>query len=110
MAYEIVVIGASVGGLEAVSVFLAELGPRFSLPVAIAQHRAPAPPEGDIAAIWQRATPMAVADAEDKAPIVRRQLATRMAQRSALRANATSAASAPAPAAAATICSPDAVR
>ena len=71
MAYEIVVIGASVGGLEAVSVFLAELGPRFPLPVAIAQHRAPAPPEGDIAAIWQRATPMPVADAEDKSPIDR---------------------------------------
>ncbi len=69
MAYQIVVIGASAGGLEAVSVLLAQLPGDFGLPVVVAQHRAPAPPDGDIAGIWQRATPLRVADAEDKAPI-----------------------------------------
>lgn len=69
MAYEIIVIGASAGGLEAISVLLAQLPSDLALPVLIAQHRAPAPPDGDIAAIWQRATPLRVADAEDKAPI-----------------------------------------
>jgi len=68
MAYDIVVIGASVGGLEAVSQLLAQLPSDFALPVVIAQHRAPAP-DGDIAAIWQRVTALHVADAEDKAPI-----------------------------------------
>ena len=71
MAYEIVVIGASAGGLEAVSRLLAQLPREFNLPVAIAQHRAPAPPDGDLAVIWQRVTPLPVADAEDKAPIER---------------------------------------
>jgi two-component system chemotaxis response regulator CheB len=71
MAYEMVVIGASAGGLEAVSRLLAQLPREFKLPVAIAQHRAPAPPEGDLAAIWQRVTALPVADAEDKAPIER---------------------------------------
>jgi two-component system chemotaxis response regulator CheB len=71
MAYDIVVIGASAGGLEAVSRLLAQLPRDFNLPVAIAQHRAPAPPDGDLASIWQRVTPLPVADAEDKAPIAR---------------------------------------
>ena len=68
MAYEIIVIGASAGGLEAISVVLAQLPADLALPVAIAQHRAPEP-DGDIAGIWQRATPLKVADAEDKAAV-----------------------------------------
>jgi two-component system chemotaxis response regulator CheB len=69
MGYAIVVIGASAGGLEAVSVLLAQFPADFGLPVVVAQHRAPASPEGDLAGIWQRATPLPVAEAEDKAPI-----------------------------------------
>jgi two-component system chemotaxis response regulator CheB len=70
MGYGIIVIGASAGGLDAVSLLLAQLPGDLALPVAIAQHRAPAAPtEGDIAGIWQRATPLRVADAEDKEPI-----------------------------------------
>lgn len=69
MAYEIIVVGASAGGLDAISILLAQLPPDLALPVVIAQHRAPASPDGDIARVWQRATPLRVADAEDKGPI-----------------------------------------
>lgn len=66
MSYDFVVIGASVGGLEAVSLLLSQLAPDFSLPIAIAQHRAPAPPGGDLVGIWRRSTALPIADAEDK--------------------------------------------
>jgi two-component system chemotaxis response regulator CheB len=69
MPYDFVVIGASVGGLEAVSLLLRQLPPDFSLPIAIAQHRAPVPPDSDLAGIWQRSTALPIADAEDKVPI-----------------------------------------
>ena len=39
MGYEIVVIGASDGGLAALQAMLPELAPEFPLPVVIAQHR-----------------------------------------------------------------------
>jgi two-component system chemotaxis response regulator CheB len=39
MAFEIVVIGASYGGLSALQVMLPELSPEFPLPLVIVQHR-----------------------------------------------------------------------
>jgi two-component system chemotaxis response regulator CheB len=39
VAFEIVVIGASYGGLSALQILLSELSPEFSLPVVIVQHR-----------------------------------------------------------------------
>ncbi|MDT4953898.1 MAG: two-component system, chemotaxis family, protein-glutamate methylesterase/glutaminase [Acidobacteriota bacterium] len=39
MAFEIVVIGASYGGLSALQILLSELSPEFPLPVVIVQHR-----------------------------------------------------------------------
>ncbi|HEV2914803.1 MAG TPA: chemotaxis protein CheB [Pyrinomonadaceae bacterium] len=39
MAFEIVVIGSSYGGLSALQVFLRELSPEFPLPVVLVQHR-----------------------------------------------------------------------
>lgn len=39
MAFEIVVIGASYGGLAALQILLADLSPEFPLPVVIVQHR-----------------------------------------------------------------------
>ena len=71
MAYGVVVIGSSLGGLEAVSTVLAALPEGFPLPILIAQHRATVPPsDGELQAIWQRHTSLVVCDAEDKAPIV----------------------------------------
>ncbi len=70
MAYEVVVIGASLGGLEAVSTVLAALPSGFPLPVVVAQHRAAAPPaDDDLSVIWQRHTSLSVCEAEDKSPI-----------------------------------------
>ena len=69
MRYDIVVIGASVGGLEAVFLLLKQLPPDFSLPIAIAQHRAPSLRDGDLAGIWQRSIALPVGEAEDKMPI-----------------------------------------
>lgn len=70
MAYGVVVIGASFGGLEAVSTVLAALPAGFPLPVVIALHRGTAPPaDGDLAALWQRHTSLQVCEAEDKSPI-----------------------------------------
>jgi len=70
MAYELVVIGASAGGLQAVGRVLAALPERFPLPIAIAQHRSSSPADGDLPAMWQRDTRLAVCEAEDKAHIV----------------------------------------
>jgi two-component system chemotaxis response regulator CheB len=39
VAFEIVVIGASYGGLSALQILLTDLSPEFPLPVVIAQHR-----------------------------------------------------------------------
>jgi two-component system chemotaxis response regulator CheB len=70
-AYGVVVIGASLGGLQAVAAVLAPLPKGFHLPIVIAQHRATVPPsDGDLQAIWQRHTSLVVCDAEDKAAIV----------------------------------------
>jgi two-component system chemotaxis response regulator CheB len=68
MPLDLVVLGASLGGLHAVSTVLAELPPDFPLPIAIAQHRS-ASPDGALAGIWQRQCRLRVEEAEDKTPI-----------------------------------------
>jgi two-component system, chemotaxis family, protein-glutamate methylesterase/glutaminase len=68
MPYDFVVIGASLGGLHAISALLSHLPADFSVPVAVAQHRA-AVPDDDLASIWQRSTRLSVHDAVDKASI-----------------------------------------
>ena len=70
MAYELVVIGTSAGGLAAVSTMLSALPSGFPLPMAIVQHRSAAPLDGDLPRMWQQHTPLPVREAEDKAPIV----------------------------------------
>lgn len=71
MPYAVVVIGSSVGGLDAVSTVLAALPEGFPLPIVIAQHRGTMPPaDGTLQAIWQRHTALVVCDAEDKSPIL----------------------------------------
>lgn len=71
MAYGIVVIGSSLGGLDAVSTVLAALPEAFPLPIVIAQHRGTAQSEdGRLHELWQRHTTLVVCDAEDKASIV----------------------------------------
>jgi two-component system chemotaxis response regulator CheB len=70
MAYELVVIGASLGGLDAVARVLSALPSGFPLPIAVVQHRSASAGDNDLAGEWQRSTALRVADADDKAPIV----------------------------------------
>jgi two-component system, chemotaxis family, protein-glutamate methylesterase/glutaminase len=69
MPYELVVIGASVGGLEAVARVLSALPEGFALPIAVAQHRAVSPSADDLPAAWQRETALRVCEPDDKALI-----------------------------------------
>jgi two-component system chemotaxis response regulator CheB len=70
MAYGVVAIGSSLGGLDAVSAVLAALPEAFPLPIVIVQHRGAAQPaEGRLQEIWQRHTTLVVCDAQDKSPI-----------------------------------------
>jgi two-component system, chemotaxis family, protein-glutamate methylesterase/glutaminase len=70
MPYELVVIGASAGGLAAVGRLLAALPAGFALPIAVAQHRSSSSEAGDLPALWRRETALTVCEAEDKASIV----------------------------------------
>src|SRR4051794_8642760 len=65
---ELIVIGASWGGLEAVGQILSGLPERFPVPVLVVQHRAE--DSGDLlAGLLDRAGPLPVAEADDKAPL-----------------------------------------
>jgi two-component system, chemotaxis family, protein-glutamate methylesterase/glutaminase len=65
---ELVVIGASWGGLQAISRLLADLPGDFPVPVLVVQHRAE--DAGDVlAGLLDRAGPLPVREAEDKEPL-----------------------------------------
>jgi two-component system chemotaxis response regulator CheB len=69
MDYELIVVGASWGGLRAVGAFLEGLGPQKSAAVVIAQHRSSA--SGDeLAQLLQEHTELPLRDAEDKDQVV----------------------------------------
>ena len=68
MAVEVVAIGGSLGGVEALAVVLAGLPDFFPAPVVVAQHRAAAGP-GNLAGVLARRTRLQVAEAEDGQPI-----------------------------------------
>ena len=61
--YQIVVVAASAGGIEAISTVLAALPPAFPIPIAVVQHRARGPVSA-LAEILGKATPLRVKDAE----------------------------------------------
>lgn len=69
MNYELIVIGASWGGLHAVGEVLAALPPDFDVPVVVAQHRRDQ--GGGLASLLASRTRLRVEDAEDKQPIER---------------------------------------
>ena len=68
MDYDLIAIGASWGGLNAVSTLLRALEADAGAAVAVAQHRAPESPEG-LAGLLQEQTQLVVREAEDKDPI-----------------------------------------
>ena len=67
MAPELIVVGASWGGLEAVARLLDHLPASFTCPMALVQHRAPQPSQ--LAPLLQRHTTWAVCEIDDKEPI-----------------------------------------
>ncbi|MDP8942755.1 MAG: chemotaxis protein CheB [Actinomycetota bacterium] len=69
MRRDLVVVGSSWGGLDAVGQLLAGLPPGFAAAVAIAQHRSPGFEDGTLAALLGARGALAVREAEDKDPI-----------------------------------------
>ena len=68
-AYELVVIGASWGGLKAVELLVSGLPADFPLPIVLAQHRDDDADETLLVKLLSRHTRLRVADAEDKTPL-----------------------------------------
>jgi two-component system chemotaxis response regulator CheB len=66
LPYDLVVVGSSWGGLQAVSRLLSDLPPDFEPPVAIAQHRHPDSQPGTLQQLLQREIDRPVVEAEDK--------------------------------------------
>jgi two-component system chemotaxis response regulator CheB len=69
MRYDVVVIGASWGGMRALERVLSGLPADFPIPIAVAQHRDPDAEDDLLAHLLERHTPLAVADAGDKDPL-----------------------------------------
>jgi two-component system, chemotaxis family, protein-glutamate methylesterase/glutaminase len=67
--YELICIGASWGGLEAIGRVLSDISDELDQPIVIAQHRHPDSLEGTFAQLLQTQTGRLVQDAEDKLPI-----------------------------------------
>jgi two-component system chemotaxis response regulator CheB len=67
--YDLLVIGASLGGLRALMELLALLPADFPLPIAIAQHRH-SDSDDRLAGFLRRYSKLMVREAEDKQPIV----------------------------------------
>lgn len=66
MSTELVVIGASWGGFEAVSKVLAGLPAEFPAPILLAQHRAPGMPDGVLERSLGRRSALPVREVDDK--------------------------------------------
>jgi two-component system, chemotaxis family, protein-glutamate methylesterase/glutaminase len=67
--YDVVVIGASWGGLKAIEQLLAGLPEDFPVPIVIAQHRDIDSEDQLLGKLLARHTPLRVVDADDKAPL-----------------------------------------
>jgi two-component system, chemotaxis family, protein-glutamate methylesterase/glutaminase len=72
--YELICIGASWGGLHAISRLLADIPDEVEQPIAIVQHRHPDSVEGALAELLELHTGRPVADVDDKAPIEQRKV------------------------------------
>jgi two-component system CheB/CheR fusion protein len=64
----LVVVGASAGGIEALSIVVSGLSPSFGAPIVVAQHLHPSHPSS-LADIIARRTDLAVREIEDRMPL-----------------------------------------
>jgi two-component system chemotaxis response regulator CheB len=69
-SYELIVIGASWGGLHAVGKILSALPEQTDAAVVVAQHRRTDATDGGLASILALRTQLPVSDADDKQPIL----------------------------------------
>ena len=69
MAYELIAIGASWGGLHAVGEILAGLPRDFGPAIVVAQHRSPDSAAGMLTGALGRRSALPVREADDKAPV-----------------------------------------
>jgi two-component system chemotaxis response regulator CheB len=69
VAFEIVVVGTSTGGLKALQVLLSGLPGDFSVPIALVQHRGKGSDSG-LCEVLSRCTSLPVSEPEDKEPIL----------------------------------------
>lgn len=69
MGCDLVVIGTSWGGLDALQVILSSLVPGFPVPIAVAQHRGKDGDDG-LVEVLQRSSPLPIQEVEDKQPLV----------------------------------------
>jgi two-component system, chemotaxis family, protein-glutamate methylesterase/glutaminase len=69
--YELICIGASWGGLQAISRVLADIPTEVEQPIAIVQHRSTESVEGALPDLLQLQTSRPVDDVDDKTPIER---------------------------------------
>lgn len=67
--YDLVVMGASWGGMRALETVLGGLPGDFPVPIAVAQHRDPDAEDDLLANLLARHTPLEVLDADDKEPL-----------------------------------------
>ena len=67
--YDLVVVGASWGGLQALGQVLSDTPSEVDLPIVIAQHRHPDSHEGTLAQLLEKQIDRPVLDAEDKLAI-----------------------------------------
>lgn len=66
---ELIAIGTSLGGLNALSTLLAALPEALPVPIVIVQHRAVSNDGAGLADLLQQQTPLKVVEAEDKIPV-----------------------------------------
>ncbi|MFN2467453.1 MAG: chemotaxis protein CheB [Gaiellaceae bacterium] len=71
MTYELVVVGASWGGVAALRRVLHLLPPEFDLPIAIVQHRGPSFGPDTLVRLLRESARSPVSEPEDKEPILR---------------------------------------
>jgi two-component system chemotaxis response regulator CheB len=69
VTYELVVVGASLGGLRAMTDLLDSLPEQVRVPIVLAQHRAPDSERDSLEGLLQRHTHLDVREAGDKDPI-----------------------------------------
>ncbi|MDQ2938505.1 MAG: chemotaxis protein CheB [Acidobacteriota bacterium] len=70
MAYEIIVVGTSTGGLKALQTVLSGLSAGFSVPIAIVQHRGQGSDSG-LCEFLSQSSNLPVSEPEDKEPLLR---------------------------------------